>query len=634
MKEFLDKINFPYSSVRKGQDKFLKDVYETIEQKKNILVSAPTGLGKTISGIAPALYHAKKNNLTVVCLTSRQTQANQIVKTIKDINSKSKLKINYTAFIGKRSMCYHEEKDLYPPTDFNDFCRKVRETGKCKYFKNAKNTEFEEQINAIIQESSDSFMSVEGFVELAGSNNFCPYELAGNKSFQADLVICDFNYVFSEGIRENFLGKIGRQIEECILLVDEAHNLPDRIRNSYSYSLNTDTLKNALKELQDFIKTHKYDHYIDNLRQTLEEIYFDKMGGKKEEYKLTRKDFYDLYLSKFSSGTDIVKIIDDLNEVAALVKEERVVSFVKRVADFIDMWDRLNEEFYLRSIEKDTKKDSSTLGLRIRCIDPAEISSKIINNTYSSILMSGTLSPIEMFRDVLGVGNANLLEIESPFSKERLATYLIDDVTSKYSARTPAMYKKIADHIESLLHSAGESNAIIFFPGYDFMDKVLANINIISLQRKILKEQRYMTKDQKEKFVDEFKNNGFASRPKVLFAITSGSFSEGLDLPDKALEMVAIVGLPLGVPDLYTENLINYFDRKFKKGQLYGYVYPAITKIVQAAGRCIRTETDKGVVAFLDNRFIWPVYAQCFPKDWKLKRNKDYKIEISNFFNE
>ncbi len=632
MDDFFKEINFPYSVVRDQQDIFIKKVYENILACKNIMVSAPTGLGKTISGLAPALKIAKEKNYTIIYLTSRQTQANQAIKTIKDINTKSKQPINYMAFIGKRSMCTHPERDLYPPQDFNDFCKKMKETGRCKFFKNTKNDDYEEQIKAIIDETSSSFMSVEGFTQLAGSNNFCPYELAGKKAFQADVVICDFNYMFSEGIRENFLGKIGRTLDESILIVDEAHNLPDRIRNAHTYTLSTEMIKNALKELSDFIKETKYDTYISNIKQAIEDIYFDKLLGEKKDYLISKKEFVDVLMSKFVNGTKLGDILEELYKVEALVKEERVISYVGRVANFINTWLEMDEESYLRQLQKDIKTDKTTLSLKISCIDPSEIASKVLNHTYSSVLMSGTLSPIQMYKDILGIENVELLELDSPFSSKQQLTLVLDDVTSKYSARSPQMYKKIADHTQSLLITAQDKNAIIFFPSYDFMDKILANLPITILHRKILKEQRYMTKEDKEKYVDEFKKADFTGKSKVLFAITSGSFAEGLDLPNEALEMVVVVGLPLGVPDLYTNAVIAHFDKKFKKGQLYGYIYPAMSKIIQAAGRCIRTETDKGAVVLMDNRFLWPLYAQSFPKHWKLNRNKEYKIELGNFF--
>ena len=642
MNNFLEEINFPYSSVREGQEEFLRQVYQTITNAKNLMVQAPTGLGKTVSALAPAIKQAKEKGLTVVCLTSRQTQANQIIKTIKDINSVSKESINFTAFIGKRSMCTHKDKDLYPAQDFNDFCKKMRETGKCSFYKNTKNSDYQDRITDIIKETSKSFLDVEGFVNFVSSpvivdenrvSGFCPYELAGKKAFKSDVVICDFNYLFSSGIRDNFLGKIGRSLEECILVVDEAHNLPDRIRNSNSHVLNSEGIKNAHKELRDFVKSSQFDHYILNLKAAMDDIYINKVLGTKTEHSVTKDEFIDLYLSKFESieRLNLKKIIEKLEDIEALVKEDRVISFVGRIASFLTNWKDLDEDIFFRSLEKKVGGDKTIISLKIRCLDPSEVATSVVNNTYSSILMSGTLSPINMYRDLLGIANCNILELESPFSRNRQLTIVLNDVTTKYSARSSDMFKKIANHVETLINAAEDKNSIIFFQSYDLMEKIISNINLIHLNRKILREQRYMTKEDKEKFVDEFKS-GFSMKSKALFAITGGSFGEGLDLPDDALEMVIIVGLPLGVPDLYTNAVIKHYDRKFGKGQLYGYVNPAMSKIVQAAGRCIRTENDRGVIALLDNRFLWPLYAQSLPEYWKLKKTENPIIEIGNFF--
>lgn len=639
---FFKQIHFPYGEVRKGQDKFLEDVYECIKKKKNMLVSAPTGIGKTVSGLAPAIFQAKARGLSVVCLTSRQTQANQVIKTILDIQKTSKEEINYVAFIGKRSMCIHDDRDLYPAQDFNEFCKKTKEKGKCGHYLNAKNAELEEVKKSIVDTSVKAGMSVEGFVNLCKSNRpdpevfpkeskcgFCPYELAGDKAYQADVIICDFNYMFQQGIREGFLGKIGRPLEECILLVDEAHNLPDRIRNAYSFNLSSQMLKNAIAELKDFKGTKHIEDYIRILQQLIEDSIVNK---SLQEILVDKKFLENQYLPKIDAKS-FEEIIDEMQEFTLLVKEERVISHVERIANFLSKWIDSDSQNYLRLLEKETKNSITQATLKLKCIDPAEVSSQVVNKTFSTIFMSATLSPIQMYRDMLGVENAHLLELDSPFDQQNQLTLVVDDVTTKYSSRSPTMFEKIGTKLKTALHSAYGKNAIVFFPSYNLMEQVLSTINILDLERKIYKEQKHMTKEQKEDIVEDFRSpTGFSTKSKVLFAVTSGSFAEGLDLPSEALEMVIVVGLPLGVPDLTTNALINHFDKKFKKGQLYGYVYPAMSKIIQAGGRCIRTTQDRGAVILMDNRFYFPMYAQTFPKNWKLQKSKDLAIDLGNFF--
>ena len=635
MDSLLEKVNFPYESVRLGQDDFIKQVYSAIKENRNILVNAPTGLGKTISALAPAISIAKERRHKVIVLTSRQTQANQIIKTVIDINSKiSGERIKCSAFIGKRNMCAHSDRKQYSAQDFNEFCKKVRETGKCVYYKNFKDSEKESDVLRVIKRANDSGMNVEEFVEFSAGCRFCPYEVAGLKAQSSDVVICDYNYLFQTGISERFLGRVGKPLDECILIVDEAHNLPDRIRMGFSYNLSSDLINFGLRELNDVIKSSKYDDVVKGIGDVVRELFFDKLEDGRNSYLISKEEFLTKLNSKFGKvGLDVEFITKDLYEAATLIKEDKVVSQVERIANFLERWESLDDESFLRVLDKDVREGKTVLNLRIKCIDPCDIAKEILNNSVSSVLMSGTLSPIEMYKDILGVSNCELLELDSPFSSKNQLTLVENEVTTKFTARSPRMFRLMADKIFGVLDCARDKNAIVFFPSYDMMEKVVSNINVFSLDRKVLREKRYMSKEDKEKFVSAFRDNSSLSfRSKVLFAVTSGSFAEGLDLPNEALEMVIVVGLPLGVPDVTTNAIIRHFDKRYGKGQMYGYIYPAMSKIIQAAGRCIRTEEDKGVIVLMDSRFLFPIYAKSFPSHWKLKVAQDNKSEIENFF--
>jgi DNA excision repair protein ERCC-2 len=646
---FLEKINFPYEDLRIGQEKFLKKVYDAIESEENLLVQAPTGLGKSISALAPAISFAKKNDLAVICITSRQTQTNQLIKTIKDISKKYKEKnnqdINLATFTGKRNMCAHSEKENYSGNEFNDFCKGMKERGKCSFYKNFKNTDYEEIIKRLLKKTEKEYLNVENFINLVSSpintgseiiSGFCPYEIALKKAYKADVVVCDFNYLFMPNILNTFLGRIGRNLDECILIIDEAHNLPDRIRNSHSYKLSTERIRLAEKEMKNFLKKSDFDNIIRAIHDTYDQIYVDFLMGDKNEFLLKKELFFDILKDKLrkyygDKYLDIRKLILELEEIEMIIKETKVISYVGNVATFLTNFIDIDEKQYVSIINKKINADKTILNIEVKLLDPEIIASKIINSTFSSILMSATLSPTEMYAKLLGIKRTNFLELDSPFEKKNQLSIVIDDVTTKYSLRNNNMYNKYANHIENCLYAAENKNTICFFPSYDLMHKILSFINLPKLNRKILIEKRNMNKEEKEKYISEFKS--FSSKSICLFAVTSGSFSEGVDLPSNSLEQVIIVGLPLLVPNIFTNSLIKYYDYKFKKGQLYGYIYPAMNKIIQAAGRCIRTEKDKGVIIFMDNRFLYPIYNLAFPKYYHLKKaDKDYITEIKEFF--
>lgn len=409
MNDFLKAVSFPYSGLRKGQAEFLKQVYQTIEDKGKLLVCAPTGLGKTVAALAPALKFAKENDLTVICLTSRQTQANQIIKTIKDISRTSGKNFNYCAFTGKRHMCAHPERELYAAADFNDFCTKMRETGKCKYYQNVKNEDLQEQREKLLDLVSHDFFDVEGYVNLFSSNAFCPYYLLAQKSHKADVIICDYNYVFSPSISENFLMHLGRPLEECIVIVDEAHNLPDRVRNNYSVQLSSELIKNAAKELNDYIKSSQYDSIIFNLRKTFDEMFIEHFADDKKESLILKEEFISLYTQKFNETQTLRQTIETLFDISRKVKEDRVVSHCGRIGAFLDKWTSADEKNYVRIFEKEDNQGRMQLCLKLKCIDSAFSTQEVLSRVYASVLMSATLSPLPMFQDILGLPDAKLL---------------------------------------------------------------------------------------------------------------------------------------------------------------------------------------------------------------------------------
>jgi len=240
--------------------------------------------------------------------------------------------------------------------------------------------------------------------------------------------------------------------------------------------------------------------------------------------------------------------------------------------------------------------------------------------------MSGTLSPTEMYADLLGFPKDSIKkEFPSPFPEENRLTLIIPKTTTKFTQRSEAQFNEISNVCSEIINSI-PGNSAIYFPSYFLRDEI-AKFFEPSCEKTIFYEQPKMTKEEKQNLLERFKKN----KKAVLLGVAAGSFGEGIDLPG-ILKCVIVVGLPLDRPDLETKELIKYYDLQYGKGWDYGYIMPALTRTMQNAGRCIRSGTDKGVIVFLDQRYTWPGYFKCFPSDWKIKITLDYANKINDFF--
>src|SRR3989344_1606355 len=282
------------------------------------------------------------------------------------------------------------------------------------------------------------------------------------------------------------------------------------------------------------------------------------------------------------------------------------------------------KKFYFPTTELENIQNNQ---LSYHCLDPSLLLKPIIQDSHFITCMSGTLSPIDFYQDILGFNNSKTKEYPSPFPKENRLSMIIPITTTKFTQRNEQMFQKISDIITSLTNQI-PGNILIFFPSYQIKDQVFKFIQF-KTKKTIFQEIPDLTKQQKEEMLERFKT--YKKIGAILLAVSSGSFGEGIDLLGDLLKAVIIIGLPLAKPDLETQELIEYYDLKFNKGWDYGYKYPAIIKSLQNAGRCIRSETDKGIIIFLDERYAWNNYLKCFPQDLNIKITKEPYTKIKEF---
>tara|TARA_Y100000031_G_scaffold79841_1_gene88031 strand:- start:4495 stop:6357 length:1863 start_codon:yes stop_codon:yes gene_type:complete len=618
----MNKLLFPYKKVRPIQTDLINDIQTCVQNKSNAILHAPTGLGKTIASLAPTLKYAIDNGLTIFFLTSRHTQHMIAIETLKLIKEKLGEQIISVDIIGKKHMCPQPGSNILSSFEFSEYCKKLKEEGRCNLYNNTKK---KNQLTSQAKRLFDSIkpqlpLHVEKMVEICQNSESCPYEISIELGKKANIVICDYYYIFSPGVSKTFFMKTNKNIEKSIVIVDEAHNLPFRIRDLLTKRLTAFMLMRAISEA----KKHGYDETMQRL-QMLKEI-LDNYGNRlsvNDEILITKDEF----VKKIELTIEIDQLIADLEFIAADIREKQKRSYIGGIADFLQKW-LGDDKGFARIVGKNkSRKFGETISISYRCLDPSLVASEIINETYSTILMSGTLTPTSMYRDLLGFPENTFERVyKSPFPKENKLSLVVPKTTTKFTMRNEKMYEEIGKVCVEIVNNV-PGNSVVFFPSYYLRNEVNKYFSD-NCKKTTFTEESEMSKIEKQDLLERFKK--YKDSGAVLLGVMGANFAEGIDLPGDLLKCVVVVGLPLRRPDLETKELIKYFDEKFGKGWDYGYLFPAMNKCFQSTGRCIRSETDRGVVVYLDARYKWQNYYRCFQEEVKI--SEDYVGLVKEFF--
>ncbi len=601
-----EQIFFPHENIRDIQKVLVLQILNIIKNKQNLIVHAPTGSGKTASSLSSALTFALQNNKTVIFVTPMHSQHKIAVDTLKLIRKKYSLDFKATDFIGKKWMCLQNNVNEMSSSEFSEFCTQLVKNESCEYYINFKdNTKKELSLNNEINH-------VEDLIKIASTYKTCPFEISSENAKKSKVIIADYYHVLSPSIREHFFKRIQKDIENCIIIFDEAHNLIKKCRDLLSVSLSTITIDKAIKESTEFNLNLEVE--LKSVRNKLI-LLINYLNLGEYEKLIKKEDFlFDL------------NFILKLDAESEIVLESKKKSFIRSISNFLESWSG-DDSGFIRIINRTfLRSGKPCYNLIFKCLDPSIIFKKI--NSYSNILMSGTLTPQQMYIDLLDLNKNRTVsaEYKNPFPLKNRLCLIVPKTSTKYTERSETMYKNIAEICSNIVNIV-KGNTIIFFPSYDLRDKV-NNFFQNQCEKTTFSEYQNFSKEDKQSLLDKFKkNNG-----SVLLAVSSGSFSEGIDIENNILKCVIVVGLPLAKPDLETKETINYYDKRFSRGWDYGYIYPAIIKSIQNAGRCIRSEKDKGVVIFLDERYQLQNYKKCFPPDYNFEITLDYINKIKEFF--
>ncbi len=579
--------------ARTGQNEFIKEASEALRKKDCFLVSAPCGVGKSLAALLAVLPLLEGQKL-MICYRTR-SQLHIYLKEFKALNKKFKA----VSFISKRDMCPRASSKI-SYYDFLEECRRLRKncTSRtepyCKFFLNNQRKAKEAEILAL--KCSSELLPPESAVKQMARKGFCAYEAFKETLEKVDIFLGTYHYAFDPSIRGNLLRSFNTDLSKIYLIVDEAHNLPTFARELLSDRLTQRTISSAVEESERFASdsTPLVTTYLETLNEVYEGILEDFRIDELRPYKPLLLD--NVFLKKHGlSGVEAAELIQDYGEVVKDMREkrgyDRIFSYNYRVGVFLSNFLEKRDDSYVHLAQKD--RDSRAL-LEVRSLDGRKISQPVLESVQGGILMSGSLSPTEVYRDLIfkKPDKVKVREFESPFPAENRLILLATDVSSKYDRRNKEMIQRWSRYIEAVLEE-NEGNVAVFNTSYRLMQRVLGNVNS---GREIIAE-RYNTK--RETVLRRLKSSDNCA----LFGVMGGKLSEGVDYPGNLLTGVVAVGLPFATWDVYQRALINYYEDQYPgKGWLYAYVTPAILRIVQTCGRVHRSANDKGCLVILDQR--------------------------------
>jgi DNA excision repair protein ERCC-2 len=461
---------FPHAEVRKVQSEMIKDVSTAVSGGKHIIAHAPTGLGKTVAALVPALEYAIEHGKTIIFLTPKHTQHQIVVETVRLINQAHNTKIKAVDFIGKQWMCPVPGINVLTSKDFAEYCKEIKKEERCVFYnkvrKNLKLTESAQKLLKELKESSA--LNVEEVCKLAAQKEMCPYEITCEIAKEANVIIGDYYHIFHPNVRKAFITRIGKQLKDCIVIVDEAQNLPDRIREVLSSKLSSFSIRSAVREAA---KTgnEKISAAISELGNILLQL-AAKIEKEKTEAFVSKEEFF----TAVSAIGDYGALVSDLQMLGEQIRTEEKRSFVGSIGSFLQEWLEAEGDGYTRIIRKEKFKDKEYLQLLLKCLDPAVSSRELFEECHSAVLMSGTLMPNRMYRDVLGLAEqrTRCAEYENPFPSANRLALIVPDTTTQYKRRKTEEFKKIAKWCSELSNSI-KGNVALFFPSYHFRNAVL-----------------------------------------------------------------------------------------------------------------------------------------------------------------
>ncbi len=610
----LEKLEFPFE-YREGQRKLVVSVYKSISDKKKIFLQAPTGVGKTMSTIFPALKSMGEGKFKklfyLTAKTITRTVAIEAFRILRDNGSK----VRSIILTAKDKICFCEKKNCNPVD--------------CEYAKG-----HYDRVNSAVYDMimHEYIITREVIEKYSRSYCVCPFEMSLDASYWCDAIVCDYNYVFDPNAHlKRFFDDASHNVENYVYLIDEAHNLVERGRDMFSARIVKEDIMQAAKMIKNI------DRRLSNA--------LAKCNKNLLELKRECSDFEVIQ----SCGALSISLLRLQSEFERFVEEYRDFSesdFLQELYFNIRHFNNMSENVDENYVIYTAYDVDGQFYIKLFCINPSVNLSNVIEGSAGTVFFSATLLPVNYYKSLLSVTSDEDYAIytESPFLQSNRMIVASRDVTSRYVRRNTTEYRKIIEYI-CRITLAKEGNYMVFFPSYKYLrdvycviEHIIQNESTTKIANMLLNiefilQDIDMSESERENFLNKFLNaretEGIENSDKKSFVgmcVLGGVFSEGIDLTEDALIGAIIVGT--GLPMVCDEREIvkNYYNKRNNQGYEYAYIYPGINKVLQAAGRVIRTDKDRGIIALLDNRILEHTYDYLIPREW----NDMYMVNVNN----
>ena len=591
-------LSFPYVNYRNGQRRMAGEVYRTIRDGGQLLAQAPTGIGKTMAVLFSAVKAFPAGTFDKIFYLTARTTGKTVAEDTLSILRQKGMRIKSLTITAKEKICFQEEQECTPES--------------CPYARG----HFDRVNDALWEALDHDSLTMDRIVELALNHRVCPFEFSLDAALLMDCIIGDYNYVFDPRVN---LRRFFEDAGGIVLLVDEAHNIVDRAREMYSAAIAKQPLLDMRRKVRALAPVYESLGKL-NRRLLNQRAGFADGTDTRVEYALPEKiiiaiqGFMDACKNWFAGGGD-APFAGDLRELYYTMN------------DFLRIVQVYDENF--TTIYRKSGRD---LHVKLFCLDPSRLLRNTLSVVNAAVFFSATLSPMPYYRELAGLDDdAGQLILPSPFDAENLGVFVTSRISTQFRDR-----ERTKDEVVRIVHdfiTVRRGNYLVFFPSYVYLDMVFSSLTSLDPDFDIIIQKPAMSEQDRLAFLDRFSHDNV--RTLAGFAVMGGVFGEGIDLVGERLTGAAVVGVGLPGLSLERDLIRNCYDGRGADGFDYAYRFPGMIRVLQAAGRVIRSETDRGVVLLIDRRFAQNSYRRLMPNEWRpenIVNSNEMPVQLDDFW--